>query len=150
MKNIIEKIDGWASQGDTQLFPWWMKLYSFFTLLFAFIIFYAIVFMKFSPEFSISMFGLSTIKILSPLGIFLAAILFLNTITAILIFKESIRAIAYGKVLAILAIVICSITMLVRPILNRSFDFEIRFEIILFAIFYAKLIQIEKRVKHFS
>jgi lipoprotein signal peptidase len=101
------------------------------------------MFWNLSPNLQISAFGLSTNNPKSLIGIFIIFVLLLNAVSAFSILFENKDAIIITKLNVIIGIAVCLISMIVLPILSKSYSFSPRFEILLLILIYKKLKQIE-------
>lgn len=147
MEKIInqkENLD-WKIIFNSSNYPLWMKLLSLSIIIQFLTVIYALLFWDISPNIQISAFGLSTNNPRSLLGVFIISVLLLNVFSSFAILFEKKNAIIITKLNVVIGFTICLVSMFVLPIFLKDYSFIPRFEILILALIYKTLKEIEVR-----
>jgi len=144
MENLNESYPlNLTSTRRRDLLPWWVKFFCWFFMLFGVTAIICLIagLLGFYPV--MSFYGFETNEPTSPIGLLLIAVCLFNGYTAFLLWFEKNNAIGIARANAIVGIVVCVVSMIVMPFFQNGFKLTFRLELILLALYYRKLTQIE-------
>jgi len=128
-----------------KLIPLWIKIFTWFFMIFGISVPFAIGFGAFGESFDLSLYGLDTNKPLSLLGIFVLCLISFKAITALSLWLEKDYATDLAKIDSYIGFVICLLLMFIYPFFDEheGFSLHLRIEIFFIYFFYKKINQIE-------
>lgn len=126
-----------------KLLPWWIKFFCWFFMLFGVLAFICLILGFTSIKPALSFYGFETNEPFSLIGLLIIFTGTFKGFTAYLLWFEKNKAIIFGKIDAIIGIVLCIISMVVLPFLQEDFNLTLRLELVLLIPFYLKLKRIQ-------
>ncbi|OMQ13337.1 hypothetical protein [[Flexibacter] sp. ATCC 35103] len=126
-----------------KLLPWWIKTFCWIFMILAICALGSIIMSFFISNVNVSLYRFSSDTALSPIGMFIVAIMVLKGFAAYSLWFEKANAISIGKIDAVLGVVICITSMFVLPFTTNDGHFPLRLEILLLIPYYRKLNKIE-------
>ncbi|RCW91334.1 hypothetical protein [Winogradskyella arenosi] len=130
------------------LLPWWIKVFCWFFMLIglmAFVCFF-LGFTTIKP--ALAFYGFESYEPFSINGLIVITVGVFKGITAFLLWFEKDYAITFGKIDALIGIVICGISMLILPFVNDGINIQIRLELALLIPYLWKLNKIAPEWKN--
>ncbi|WP_313807798.1 hypothetical protein [Flavobacterium sp.] len=127
------------------LLPLWIKIFTWFFMIFGISVPFAIGFGAFGEAFDLSLYGIDTNQPLSLLGVFVLSLISFKAITAISLWFEKDYATDLAKIDSYIGFVLCLLMMVVYPFFDEheGFSFHLRIEIFFIYFFFKKIDQIE-------
>jgi hypothetical protein len=125
-----------------KLLPVWIKIFCWIFMIIGVIAIGCLILGAFRKTADLSLYGFETNQPLTPIGIFIIALMAFKGFTAYTLWFEKASAIKFAKLDAILGVVICVVSMFILPFINNT-HFSIRLEIIFLILYYKKINKIE-------
>lgn len=125
------------------LLPLWIKLFCWLFMVAAGCVVVGLLAALFSFTFQLSLYGLESSELLSPVGLFIAFLFLLKGVAAFGLWMEKDWAIHLGMADAIIGIAVCAVVVLVLPWLDPQPKFVFRLELFLLVPYLRKLLKIK-------
>jgi len=131
-----------------KLLPWWVIAFTWLFLLFFALMPVAVIMGLLKYKFVMSLLGLSTNEPFSLIGLAVMALFGLKGVTAFALWTEKKWAVGLAKIDAILSIAVCLAVMAYAIFALHSFS--IRLELIVLALYFYKMNQIQHDWENFD
>lgn len=140
-KSVFEEFD--TNKRRRALLPWWIKMFCWIFMLFGIMAFVSLLLGFTNIKPALAFYGFESNEPFSLDGMIVISVGIFKGITAFSLWFEKDFAIKFGKIDAMIGIVLCAIAMLVIPFLGDGFHLELRLELALLIPYLLKLTKIE-------
>lgn len=140
-KSVFEEFD--TNKRRRALLPWWIKMFCWIFMLFGIMAFVSLLLGFTNIKPALAFYGFESNEPFSLDGMIVISVGIFKGITAFSLWFEKDFAIKFGKIDAMIGIVLCTIAMLVLPFLYDGFGVTLRLELALLIPYLLKLNKIE-------
>ncbi|NRA92464.1 MAG: hypothetical protein HRU26_07215 [Psychroserpens sp.] len=122
-----------------KLLPWWIKVFCWIFMLFGVMAVISLIlgFTEIKP--ALALYGFETNEPFSLIGLLVIALGIFKGMTAFALWFEHDLGITFGRIDAIIGIVICTASMFIIPFIGEGVNVTIRLELVLLIPFLMKL-----------
>ncbi|HEU4902354.1 MAG TPA: hypothetical protein VFT06_06155 [Flavisolibacter sp.] len=129
------------------LLPLWIKLFCWLFMVAGGCVVAGLIAALLSFKIQLSLYGLESSELLSPVGLFIAFLFLLKGVAAFGLWMEKDWAIHLAMADAIIGIAVCTVVVLVLPWLDPQPKFVFRLELVLLVPYLRKLLQLKNAWK---